>query len=63
MCGEEPYRKLDKDEVKRRFENFNFPTPNHLGCGTLIQNYRGRLFATAEQVIQALVHARKMKRV
>lgn len=38
MCGEEPYNKLDEDEVKRRFENFDFPTSDHLGCGTLIQN-------------------------
>jgi hypothetical protein len=63
MCGEEPYNKLDEDEVKRRFENFDFPTSDHLGCGTLIQNCWGRLFATAEQVVQALVHARKMRRV
>ncbi|KAH7459868.1 hypothetical protein FOMA001_g19866 [Fusarium oxysporum f. sp. matthiolae] len=58
MFGEEPYSKLDEDEVKRRFENLDFPTSDHFGRGAVIQNCWSGQFTTAEQVVQALVHSR-----
>ncbi|PCD23171.1 hypothetical protein AU210_014694 [Fusarium oxysporum f. sp. radicis-cucumerinum] len=58
MSGEEPYSKLDEDEVKRRFENLDFPVSDYFGCGAVIQNCWSGQFITAEQVVQALVYAR-----
>ncbi|TWU74448.1 hypothetical protein ED733_004572 [Metarhizium rileyi] len=59
MGGEEPYSKLDEEEVERCFENLEFPASDHLGCGTAIQNCWDGRFTTAEQVVQALVQARE----
>ncbi|KAM5357066.1 hypothetical protein ACJZ2D_016647 [Fusarium nematophilum] len=63
MRGEEPYSNLDEDEVERRFENLDFPASDHLGCGTVIRNCWSGQFSAAEQVVQALVHARGINRV
>lgn len=58
MSGEEPYSKLDEDEVKRRFEILDFPTSDYFGHGAAIQNCWCGQFINAEQVVQALVHVR-----
>lgn len=63
MGGEEPYSKLDEEEVERCFEKLDFPASGHLGCGTVIQDCWDGRFTTAEQVVQALVQAGETNRV
>ncbi|KAF5027349.1 hypothetical protein F66182_550 [Fusarium sp. NRRL 66182] len=63
MCGEEPYSKIDEDEVERLFDKLEFPATGHLDCGIVIRDCWNGKLATAEQVIQALTDAREMNRV